>query len=197
VARAVAARRVPRRHRPVPAHHRGRAQAQGQRRRGTVRPSVCLSVCPSVRLPACLPASAAMLSVQASLEDAGHSLVPLLEGNLVDRVWGAARPAAPAAALRIHPLAFAGEGVADKLAGLRKDLSGARRGGGGSEPPASGGGTHAAGGEAPPAAACCMGAWFSNGDGECAAQQLGSRRAGAPACQTGSRSPVWTRSRNI
>jgi Xaa-Pro aminopeptidase len=39
--------------------------------------------------------------------------------NLVDGVWGDARPAPPAAPLRVHPLEYAGESVQDKLASVR------------------------------------------------------------------------------
>lgn len=43
-------------------------------------------------------------------------------GNLVDRAWGAARPAPPRAAVRLQPLALAGESAADKIARLQKKL---------------------------------------------------------------------------
>ena len=43
-----------------------------------------------------------------SWEEAGKELVPILDGNLVDTVWGSARPQAPATRLRTHKLEFAG-----------------------------------------------------------------------------------------
>lgn len=44
-------------------------------------------------------------------------------GNLVDRIWGPARSAPPAAPVRLHPLALAGESAEDKIARLQKDLA--------------------------------------------------------------------------
>ncbi|MEL4474539.1 hypothetical protein AAEH86_22085, partial [Shewanella algae] len=38
----------------------------------------------------------------------GFKLVPT-RGNLVDRVWGKERPAAPNGAVRVHPLKLAGQ----------------------------------------------------------------------------------------
>lgn len=64
--------------------------------------------------------------LRTSLEEAGKELVPLLGGNLVDEVWGAARPDPPKEPLRVHPLEFAGEAPADKIARLRKDMASAR-----------------------------------------------------------------------
>ena len=64
--------------------------------------------------------------LKEKLEGAGKSLVPLQGGNLVDAVWGEARPPAPDTRLRVHPLEFAGVPVADKLAALRAKLGGAR-----------------------------------------------------------------------
>lgn len=58
------------------------------------------------------------------LRDSGKSLVPILEGNLVDKVWGADRPAPPKAPLRIHKMEHAGQSVQDKLIKLRKDMQG-------------------------------------------------------------------------
>ncbi len=58
------------------------------------------------------------------LKESGKSLVPLLEGNLVDKVWGADRPAPPTAPLRIHKMEHAGQSVQDKLVKLRKDMQG-------------------------------------------------------------------------
>lgn len=58
------------------------------------------------------------------LNQSGKSLVPVLEGNLVDKVWGADRPAPPKAHLRIHKPEHAGQNVQDKLKKLRKDMQG-------------------------------------------------------------------------
>ena len=58
------------------------------------------------------------------LRESGKSLVPILEGNLVDKVWGADRPAPPTAPLRIHKMEHAGQSVQDKLVKLRKDMQG-------------------------------------------------------------------------
>jgi Xaa-Pro aminopeptidase len=62
--------------------------------------------------------------LKEKLETAGKSLVPLLEGNLVDNVWGEGRPAAPMAPLRVHKLEFAGKTVSDKLSDMRSKLEG-------------------------------------------------------------------------
>ncbi|KAL0020575.1 hypothetical protein WJX77_005157 [Trebouxia sp. C0004] len=56
------------------------------------------------------------------LRESGKSLVPILEGNLVDKVWGADRPAPPKAPIRIHKMEHAGQSVQDKLIKLRKDM---------------------------------------------------------------------------
>ncbi len=58
------------------------------------------------------------------LKESGKLLVPILEGNLVDKVWGADRPAPPKAPLRIHKMEHAGQSVQDKLIKLRKDMQG-------------------------------------------------------------------------
>ena len=58
------------------------------------------------------------------LEEAGKSLVPLLEGNLVDKVWGDGRPAPPDAPIRIHKMEHAGESAQDKLARMREEMTG-------------------------------------------------------------------------
>ena len=62
--------------------------------------------------------------LSAKLQEAGKSLVPLLEGNLVDKVWGKGRPAPPDAPIRIHKMEHAGESVQDKLARMREDMTG-------------------------------------------------------------------------
>lgn len=58
------------------------------------------------------------------LQEAGKSLLPLLEGNLVDKVWGEGRPAPSNAPIRIHKMEHAGESVQDKLARMREDMKG-------------------------------------------------------------------------
>ena len=50
--------------------------------------------------------------------------MPILEGNLVDMVWGLARPHPPATMLRTHRLEFAGASVADKVQEMRSKLKG-------------------------------------------------------------------------
>ena len=62
--------------------------------------------------------------LSTKLQEAGKSLVPLLEGNLVDKVWGEGRPAAPHAPIRIHKMEHAGESVQDKLARMREEMTG-------------------------------------------------------------------------
>ena len=57
--------------------------------------------------------------LESTLADAGASLHPLPDGNLVDAAWGAARPPPPSAPLRVHPAQWAGVSVADKLTTLR------------------------------------------------------------------------------
>jgi hypothetical protein len=53
--------------------------------------------------------------------------VPLLaDGNLVDSAWGEGRPEPPPAPIRVHPLQWAGQSVAEKLAMLRQRIAGAR-----------------------------------------------------------------------
>lgn len=46
--------------------------------------------------------------------------------NLIDRLWGAARPPAPTGPVRIHPIAFAGQAADAKLAAVQKVLADAR-----------------------------------------------------------------------
>lgn len=63
-------------------------------------------------------------ALKKELEEAGKELVPILEGNLVDVVWGSARPEAPATSLRAHKLEYAGASVADKVQQMREKLEG-------------------------------------------------------------------------
>ena len=58
-------------------------------------------------------------------QPAGRQFVPLLHDmNLVDQAWGAARPAAPGAPIRVHSMQWAGESTEDKLARIRKQVWG-------------------------------------------------------------------------
>ena len=58
------------------------------------------------------------------LQEAGKQLVPVMEGNLVDKIWGDARPAAPSGPIRIHNIEHAGRNVQDKLSDMRKAMQG-------------------------------------------------------------------------
>lgn len=60
------------------------------------------------------------------LQEAGKQLVPVIEGNLVDKIWGDARPAAPSRPIRIHKIEHAGSSVQDKLSDMRKAMQGRR-----------------------------------------------------------------------
>ncbi|GLI66862.1 hypothetical protein VaNZ11_010849 [Volvox africanus] len=65
----------------------------------------------------------AVRTLQRKLEDAGKVVVPLLsDGNLVAKVWGAQRPPAPAAPLRVHDMQWAGEDVPAKLGRMREQM---------------------------------------------------------------------------
>jgi Xaa-Pro aminopeptidase len=57
----------------------------------------------------------------AVLEPEGIKLVPTAR-NLVDRVWGRERPAAPADVIWAHPQKFAGRSAQDKIADIQKRL---------------------------------------------------------------------------
>ena len=58
-------------------------------------------------------------SLRENAAASGASVKVLEGGNPVDRVWGAARPPAPANPVRVHPLDFAGAAVEEKLAAVR------------------------------------------------------------------------------
>ena len=62
--------------------------------------------------------------LKKELAEAGKDLVPILEGNLVDVVWGSAQPQPPATSLRPHKLEFAGQSVAEKVEEMQKKLEG-------------------------------------------------------------------------
>ena len=60
--------------------------------------------------------------LRGALEREGLRLVPLAS-NPVDEVWGAARPAAPSGAVRLHALEWAGKNATEKLAELRAEMA--------------------------------------------------------------------------
>lgn len=60
--------------------------------------------------------------LKRTLAGKGQELVLVYEDNLVDKVWGEARPNPPLAPLRVHGLQYSGMKVATKLANLRKEL---------------------------------------------------------------------------
>ncbi|KAL3145608.1 hypothetical protein ABBQ32_003156 [Trebouxia sp. C0010 RCD-2024] len=60
--------------------------------------------------------------LSTKLREAGKSLVPLLDGNLVDKVWGGQRPPPPDAPIRVHKIEHAGETVQAKLDRMRNDM---------------------------------------------------------------------------
>lgn len=62
--------------------------------------------------------------LSTKLREAGKSLVPLLDGNLVDKVWGGQRPPPPDAPIRVHKIEHAGETVQAKLDRMRNDMKG-------------------------------------------------------------------------
>ena len=61
-------------------------------------------------------------ALRTALADKKQTLVSL-PANLVDAVWGAARPPPPTAPLRIHPAQWAGASVSAKLAKVRADVA--------------------------------------------------------------------------
>ena len=60
-------------------------------------------------------------TLHSTLSGGGQVLVPLAD-NLVDAVWAADRPPPPRAAMRVHPLQWAGASVSEKLARMRFDM---------------------------------------------------------------------------
>lgn len=56
---------------------------------------------------------------ELSKREIGFKEIP---GNLVDRVWGRARPKPPTGVVKLQPLALAGEAASDKIARLQKKL---------------------------------------------------------------------------
>lgn len=71
----------------------------------------------------CLQVNSAR-DLKAKLEAAGKSLVPLVAGNLVDKIWGSDRPAPPSAGIRVHKLEYAGQKPSEKIQDLRQKLQG-------------------------------------------------------------------------
>lgn len=57
------------------------------------------------------------------MEEAGKELVPLLGGNLVDKVWGSGKPPQPKEPLRIHRLEHAGISAGEKIGQLRSAMT--------------------------------------------------------------------------
>lgn len=62
------------------------------------------------------------------LAGAGHTMVPLQGKNLVDVVWGDARPAEPMDPVRVHDMKWAGASVQEKLVSMRADIKAAGAG---------------------------------------------------------------------
>ena len=67
-------------------------------------------------------AAAVAKDLASTLGSRGIELRPIEGRNLVDEVWGAARPRPPAGAVRVHPAEFAGATVGSKLATLAREL---------------------------------------------------------------------------
>ena len=61
-----------------------------------------------------------------ALEPEGGVIVTLDEvgqtSNIVDGIWGEARPSLPSSPFRVHPLKYAGVSVCDKLSKIRKEM---------------------------------------------------------------------------
>ncbi|BBN15819.1 Xaa-Pro aminopeptidase [Marchantia polymorpha subsp. ruderalis] len=66
--------------------------------------------------------SDAFEELKRTLAEKNHSISLLYDCNLVDQVWGSARPNPPSAPLRVHDIKYAGVDVSTKLANLRKEL---------------------------------------------------------------------------
>jgi Xaa-Pro aminopeptidase len=64
--------------------------------------------------------------LKAVLQPHGIKLAPI-NRNLVDRVWGRARPPAPKDPVTLHPLKFAGRSAQDKIADIQKLLKADRQ----------------------------------------------------------------------
>ena len=60
-------------------------------------------------------------TMTTSLNGKAMRLTPV-DGNLVDEVWGAVRPAEPTAPVMVQPIAYAGTAASTKLAALRQQL---------------------------------------------------------------------------
>lgn len=71
--------------------------------------------------PELLAGSAADKLIEKIKKSGGSGLVGLKQ-NLVDRVWGAARPARPKNLVAVHPKKYAGKQVDAKLKDLRQEL---------------------------------------------------------------------------
>ncbi|KAJ5759817.1 hypothetical protein N7520_006973 [Penicillium odoratum] len=63
-----------------------------------------------------------------SLEKQGSSLVGIQQ-NLIDLIWGEARPARPSEKVRVHPVKYAGKSFQDKIADLREKMEAKKQAG--------------------------------------------------------------------
>ena len=66
--------------------------------------------------------AAAYLKLKQAIET-NNNTIKCLDRNIVDEVWGEARPPAPNGKFRVHPLEYAGVSVTEKLASLRRSLN--------------------------------------------------------------------------
>ena len=62
------------------------------------------------------------------MKKSGSSLVGIHE-NLVDLVWGEARPPRPSEPVKVHPEKFAGRSFQEKISDLRKELEAKKKAG--------------------------------------------------------------------
>ena len=72
-----------------------------------------------------LHAAFPLKKMQDTLEGKKLGMKPV-SYNLIDRVWGDSRPAAPRGEIRIHPVEYAGKTVKEKLEDIRKSLKSAK-----------------------------------------------------------------------
>lgn len=52
-----------------------------------------------------------------------HELIFIYDYNLVDKIWGEARPKPPVKPIRVHDIKYAGVDVSSKLSSLRSGLA--------------------------------------------------------------------------
>lgn len=67
--------------------------------------------------------SNAVEELKEAISRNNHELVYLYDFNLVDKIWGEARPKPPNKPIRLHDLKYAGMDVSSKLSNLRSELS--------------------------------------------------------------------------